>query len=163
MLPPTNVCRHKTETCRILVTVPACLEILLLGSTPQAWVQKIRYVILDEVRRCLLMPMLSCRMLLVLLLLLPLLLPPSLVFQQRKRSTVYQCHCQWSGGPQHQHPCLPRAAPPAGALHAGGQPGGGRQPGRIRQALRHCTALRACGPPACLVARMLDCAPESAW
>ena len=46
---PINVCRHKTETCRILVTVPACLELLLLGPTSQAWVQKIRYVILDEV------------------------------------------------------------------------------------------------------------------
>ncbi|PRW57760.1 DEAD DEAH box [Chlorella sorokiniana] len=41
--------RHNTETCRILVTVPACLEILLLSPTSQPWVRRIRYAILDEV------------------------------------------------------------------------------------------------------------------
>ena len=34
----------------MLVTVPACLEILLLGPTSQNWARRIRYVILDEAR-----------------------------------------------------------------------------------------------------------------
>lgn len=42
--------RHNVEGCRILVTVPACLEILLLSPSSQAWVRRIRYAILDEVR-----------------------------------------------------------------------------------------------------------------
>ena len=39
------------EKCRILVTVPACLEILLLSPSSQERVRNIRYVILDEVSR----------------------------------------------------------------------------------------------------------------
>lgn len=34
---------------QILVTVPACLEILLLSPSQQAWCSRLRYVILDEV------------------------------------------------------------------------------------------------------------------
>ena len=34
---------------RILVTVPACLEILLLSPGHRDWVKKLRYVIFDEV------------------------------------------------------------------------------------------------------------------
>lgn len=49
ILPPCA--RHNTENCRILVTVPACLEILLLSPTSQPWVRRIRYAILDEVSR----------------------------------------------------------------------------------------------------------------
>lgn len=36
-------------SCRILVTVPECLESLLLAPVHAAWAQRIRYVILDEV------------------------------------------------------------------------------------------------------------------
>lgn len=46
-LPP----RHNVEGCRILVTVPACLELLLLGPTSQPWVRRVRYAILDEARQ----------------------------------------------------------------------------------------------------------------
>ena len=42
--------RYNVEHCRILVTVPACLEIMLLSASNQAWVNKIQYVIFDEVR-----------------------------------------------------------------------------------------------------------------
>ena len=38
---------------RILVTVPACLEILLLSPSHREWVDKLRYIIFDEVRRSL--------------------------------------------------------------------------------------------------------------
>ncbi|KAL4440400.1 hypothetical protein ABPG75_003401 [Micractinium tetrahymenae] len=41
--------RHNVEGCRILVTVPACLEILLLSPSSQEWVRRVRYAILDEV------------------------------------------------------------------------------------------------------------------
>ncbi|XP_006864613.1 PREDICTED: probable ATP-dependent RNA helicase DDX60-like [Chrysochloris asiatica] len=41
--------RHDTFNCRILVTVPQCLEILLLSPHQQNWVKRIRYVIFDEV------------------------------------------------------------------------------------------------------------------
>ena len=41
--------RHNALTCQILVTVPQCLEILLLSPARQDWVAKIRYVIFDEV------------------------------------------------------------------------------------------------------------------
>ncbi|GAB4814095.1 hypothetical protein N2152v2_001141 [Parachlorella kessleri] len=41
--------RQNVEKCRILVTVPACLEILLLSPSAQERVRNIRYVILDEV------------------------------------------------------------------------------------------------------------------
>ena len=34
---------------RILVTVPACLEILLFSPAHRDWVKKLRYVIFDEV------------------------------------------------------------------------------------------------------------------
>ena len=41
--------RHNALTCQILVTVPQCLEILLLSPARQDWVAKIRYVVFDEV------------------------------------------------------------------------------------------------------------------
>ncbi|KAK9810588.1 hypothetical protein WJX73_002805 [Symbiochloris irregularis] len=41
--------RVNVENCRILITVPACLEILLLGNSQQEWVQTLQYVIFDEV------------------------------------------------------------------------------------------------------------------
>ena len=41
-------CRHNVEACRILITVPACLESLLMSPASQEWVQRVRYVILDE-------------------------------------------------------------------------------------------------------------------
>ena len=42
--------RYNLDDSRILVTVPACLEILLLGAVTQPRVKTIRYVIFDEVR-----------------------------------------------------------------------------------------------------------------
>lgn len=36
---------------QILVTVPQCLEILLLSPHKQEWVKRMRYVIFDEVRK----------------------------------------------------------------------------------------------------------------
>ncbi|XP_065662384.1 LOW QUALITY PROTEIN: probable ATP-dependent RNA helicase DDX60 isoform X3 [Hydra vulgaris] len=41
--------KHNVENCQILVTVPQCLEILLLSIQTYAWSQKIKYVIFDEV------------------------------------------------------------------------------------------------------------------
>ncbi|XP_060102535.1 probable ATP-dependent RNA helicase DDX60 [Heteronotia binoei] len=41
--------RHDALNSQILVTVPQCLEILLLSPHRQKWAQKIRYVIFDEV------------------------------------------------------------------------------------------------------------------
>ncbi|XP_051822653.1 probable ATP-dependent RNA helicase DDX60 [Antechinus flavipes] len=41
--------RHDVMNCQILVTVPQCLEILLLSPHLQKWVKRIRYVIFDEV------------------------------------------------------------------------------------------------------------------
>ena len=41
--------RQNALTCQILVTVPQCLEILLLSPATQDWVAKIRYVVFDEV------------------------------------------------------------------------------------------------------------------
>lgn len=48
------------EGCRILVTVPACLEILLLSPSNQAWARRIRYAILDEVREGALVDQSTC-------------------------------------------------------------------------------------------------------
>ncbi|XP_054432048.1 probable ATP-dependent RNA helicase DDX60 [Pteronotus mesoamericanus] len=41
--------RHNALNCQVLITVPACLEILLLAPHRQTWVKRIRYVIFDEV------------------------------------------------------------------------------------------------------------------
>ena len=43
--------RHDEDTARILITVPACLEILLFSSNAahRRWVKRLRYVIFDEV------------------------------------------------------------------------------------------------------------------
>ncbi len=41
--------RIKALEARILVTVPACLEILLFSPAHRDWVKKLRYVIFDEV------------------------------------------------------------------------------------------------------------------
>ncbi|ERE91786.1 putative ATP-dependent RNA helicase DDX60-like protein [Cricetulus griseus] len=41
--------RHDALNCQVLVTVPACFEILLLAPHRQSWVKRIRYVIFDEV------------------------------------------------------------------------------------------------------------------
>uniref|UniRef100_A0A1I8FWF1 Helicase ATP-binding domain-containing protein n=1 Tax=Macrostomum lignano TaxID=282301 RepID=A0A1I8FWF1_9PLAT len=40
---------HKATSCQILVTVPQCLELLLLSPRRQGWASRIRYVIFDEV------------------------------------------------------------------------------------------------------------------
>ncbi|XP_006896732.1 PREDICTED: probable ATP-dependent RNA helicase DDX60-like [Elephantulus edwardii] len=45
----TREYRHDALNSQVLVTVPACLEILLLSPHRQKWVKKIRYVIFDEV------------------------------------------------------------------------------------------------------------------
>ncbi|GCB77266.1 hypothetical protein scyTo_0019977, partial [Scyliorhinus torazame] len=41
--------RHNVHNCQVLVTVPQCLEILLLSPHLQDWANKIQYVIFDEV------------------------------------------------------------------------------------------------------------------
>ncbi|XP_053109093.1 probable ATP-dependent RNA helicase DDX60 isoform X2 [Hemicordylus capensis] len=41
--------RHDALNCQILVTVPQCLEILLLSPRRQQWAKRIKYVIFDEV------------------------------------------------------------------------------------------------------------------
>ncbi|KAK9901261.1 hypothetical protein WJX75_003106 [Coccomyxa subellipsoidea] len=41
--------RYNALEARILVTVPACLEILLLSPTHRDWVDKLQYIIFDEV------------------------------------------------------------------------------------------------------------------
>ncbi|XP_077925546.1 putative ATP-dependent RNA helicase DDX60 isoform X3 [Halichoerus grypus] len=41
--------RHDALNCQVLITVPACFEILLLAPHRQTWVKRIRYVIFDEV------------------------------------------------------------------------------------------------------------------
>ena len=41
--------KQNAENCQVLITVPQCLELLLLSPKRQAWVKSIRYVILDEV------------------------------------------------------------------------------------------------------------------
>ena len=41
--------RHNALTCQILVTVPQCLEILLLSPARRDWVARIKYVVFDEV------------------------------------------------------------------------------------------------------------------
>lgn len=45
----TDAYRHRALTCRILITVPECLESLLMSPSSAVWAQKIRYVILDEI------------------------------------------------------------------------------------------------------------------
>ena len=37
------------KTCQILVTVPECLELLLLSAQNVNWIRRIRYVVFDEV------------------------------------------------------------------------------------------------------------------
>ena len=37
------------DTCRILITIPECLEMLLLSADYQRWCQRIRYCIFDEI------------------------------------------------------------------------------------------------------------------
>ncbi|XP_057577866.1 probable ATP-dependent RNA helicase DDX60 [Hippopotamus amphibius kiboko] len=41
--------RHNALNSQVLITVPACFELLLLAPHRQAWVKRIRYVIFDEV------------------------------------------------------------------------------------------------------------------
>eukprot|EP00983_Pelagomonas_calceolata_P070931 1150973-Pelagomonas_calceolata.AAC.8 len=41
--------RQRMNTCRILITVPSCLEILMLSPASGEFVQSMRYLILDEV------------------------------------------------------------------------------------------------------------------
>jgi len=41
--------RERVETCKILVTVPQCLEIILMSAKHQQWCQRIKYCIFDEV------------------------------------------------------------------------------------------------------------------
>ncbi|CAF0985074.1 unnamed protein product [Adineta steineri] len=41
--------RMNMETCRILVTVPQCFEILLISPTYQRWCKRIQYAIFDEI------------------------------------------------------------------------------------------------------------------
>ena len=42
--------RNDALTCQVLITVPQCLEILMMSPKRQDWVAKMRYVIFDEVR-----------------------------------------------------------------------------------------------------------------
>ncbi|CAF1084617.1 unnamed protein product [Adineta steineri] len=41
--------RQNMSACRILVTVPQCMEILLLSPSHQRWCQQIKYAIFDEI------------------------------------------------------------------------------------------------------------------
>ena len=41
--------RHNALDCQILVTVPECLEILLMSPNHFKWVKQMRYVIFDEI------------------------------------------------------------------------------------------------------------------
>ncbi|XP_059501741.1 probable ATP-dependent RNA helicase DDX60 [Stegostoma tigrinum] len=41
--------RQDALNCQILITIPQCLENLILNSQRQAWVKKLKYVIFDEV------------------------------------------------------------------------------------------------------------------
>lgn len=41
--------RENALTCQILVTVPECLEILLLSPAMCSWVKRLRYIIFDEI------------------------------------------------------------------------------------------------------------------
>ncbi|CAF4111338.1 unnamed protein product [Adineta steineri] len=41
--------RENIDACRILITVPQCLEILLLSPKHQKWCQRIQYCIFDEI------------------------------------------------------------------------------------------------------------------
>ena len=41
--------RYNALTCQVLITVPQCLEILMMSPKRQDWVAKMRYVIFDEV------------------------------------------------------------------------------------------------------------------
>jgi hypothetical protein len=38
--------------CRVLVTVPACMEILALSPANRDWLARIRYAVFDEVLLC---------------------------------------------------------------------------------------------------------------
>lgn len=41
--------QSKVEEARILVTVPSCLETLLMGPAHRSWAARVRYVIFDEI------------------------------------------------------------------------------------------------------------------
>eukprot|EP00471_Norrisiella_sphaerica_P010558 CAMPEP_0184496812 /NCGR_PEP_ID=MMETSP0113_2-20130426/34938_1 /TAXON_ID=91329 /ORGANISM="Norrisiella sphaerica, Strain BC52" /LENGTH=2353 /DNA_ID=CAMNT_0026883619 /DNA_START=27 /DNA_END=7088 /DNA_ORIENTATION=+ len=41
--------QYKTESCEVLVTLPECLEDILLSPQREAWVARVKYVIFDEV------------------------------------------------------------------------------------------------------------------
>ncbi|XP_060682842.1 probable ATP-dependent RNA helicase DDX60 [Hemiscyllium ocellatum] len=41
--------RQDALNCQILITIPQCLESLILNSQRQAWIKKLKYVIFDEV------------------------------------------------------------------------------------------------------------------
>ncbi len=41
--------RSRLYRCRVLITVPQCLEILLLSPANREWLGRLRYVIADEV------------------------------------------------------------------------------------------------------------------
>ncbi|XP_063232195.1 probable ATP-dependent RNA helicase DDX60 isoform X2 [Bacillus rossius redtenbacheri] len=45
----TREYQYKAMECQILVTVPQCLELLLLSARRHDWVLRLRYVILDEI------------------------------------------------------------------------------------------------------------------
>ena len=45
----TREYREDTLTCQVLITVPQCLEILMMSPKRQEWVAKMRYVIFDEI------------------------------------------------------------------------------------------------------------------
>lgn len=45
----TRDIRFNPVSCRVLVTVPQCLEILLLSPTHQNWCNNIKYVVFDEI------------------------------------------------------------------------------------------------------------------
>ena len=45
----TREWRNDTLNCQVLITVPQCLEILMMSPKRQDWVARMRYVIFDEV------------------------------------------------------------------------------------------------------------------
>ena len=45
----TREYRYKTMHCQVLVTVPECLEILMLSPRNFWWVKRLRYIIFDEI------------------------------------------------------------------------------------------------------------------
>ncbi|XP_043369276.1 probable ATP-dependent RNA helicase DDX60 isoform X2 [Dermochelys coriacea] len=73
--------RHDALNCQVLVTVPQCLEILLLSPHRQQWAKRIRYVIFDEIGKY--------------------GFPSDLAFSPRESILLYDCMVQvWENWPR---------------------------------------------------------------